>query len=173
MNQKKQSVVENLQQQLTQYKNILVVGFDKTSHKTLEVLRRKMYPTDTVVSATKNTLFEKAVHKASHDIHDLKQGFPMKQNNLVIFFKDNWNDALKALADFIKKEESLAFKFGLFDGTYYQDKQIKVLATLPGKKDFMGKFAYLFKSGVSRSVFAGKYPMMALVNVLKQKAQKG
>ena len=129
--------------------------------------------TESKLSAVKNTLFEKAVRKAINtDAHKLALGFPLKKNTAVIFFKENWSIGLKAVSEFIKKEESITFKFGVFDSTFFKANEVKVLATLPSKTDFIGKFVYLFKSPVSRTVFAGKFPMMALVNVLKAKAAK-
>jgi large subunit ribosomal protein L10 len=174
MNTKKTDVVQTLQQTLAETQSVLLVNFNATSHKTLEDLRKKLYPTGAKIVAVKNTLFEKAVKKnIGKDSHKLIAGFPLKQNTAAVFFKENWDVALKAISEFIKKEESITFKFGLFDGGFFKGNEVKVLANLPSKLQLIGKFAYLFKSPVSRTVFAGKYPMMAMVNVLKAKAAKG
>lgn len=176
MKQKKLAIVQNLGEKLSSLSQFILIGFEKTSHQTLENLRKALRDSGAQVKVVKNTLFEKTIHKEASKnptLNKLKSEFPLKNNSALIFLSGAWDQGLKAVANFIKKEESINFKFGLLDGVLYKNHELKTLATLPGRTEFMGKFAYLFKSPISRSVFASKFPIMMLVNVLKEKAKKG
>lgn len=67
----------------------------------------------------------------------------------------------KILYEFAKKADKLELKAGVVDGTYYDEKTIQVVATIPSREVLLGR---LFGSMQS--------PVTNLARVLKQIAEK-
>ena len=55
----------------------------------------------------------------------------------------------RILNEFAKKADQLELKAGVVEGTYYDADGIKVIATIPGREELLGKAAW--KHPVSRS----------------------
>lgn len=175
-NQSKVAQVEQLEKLLESYKHFVVIQYDKTTHKALEELRRKLRKSNASMKVLKNTLFEKTIEKmASKDpaIKSVKEdSFPLKGSSAVIGLNEDWSESLKAYYDHAKKDSSLAFKFGYVEGASYDAKNVEALAKLPSKAELMAKVIGSMKAPMMKTVFALKFTTQQFVTILNEKAKK-
>lgn len=175
-NTKKTSLVDSMISILEETSNFVLVKFHKTKHTTLEKLRRELKKNNASISVVKNTLFEKALNKLDSkdiDVEDLKkQALPLKDNSAFLALKGDWIKGLKAMYEFMKKEESITFKVGQIDKTVYDSATLVKLAQLPGKDQLIAKVIGSMKSPMARTTRALKFNMQKLVYVLSQKSQQ-
>jgi len=174
MQTKKTSIVSSLFDTIKTTQNFVLVQFEKTSHQTLESLRKGLKKKDTKFQVVKNTLFEKAMHQLSQKeahLREVKAHLPLKERSAVLMFKGDWVDALKSYFDTTKEIETFKFKFGLLDKVLYDARGLSRLATLPGKDQLVAKMLGSMKNPTTRAVMAMKSPMQKLVFVLNAKSQ--
>lgn len=170
---KKVATVDRLTKQLQENQNIVFLGFEATSHTALESLRRALRAVNASVSVVKTSLIGKAVENVA-DLEPFKQkALPVKNSTAVVSALGDWSAALKAIADFAKKETSVAFKIGFLDKVVYDMASLKALSQLPSRMELLGKIVGSFKSPISRVDYAVKFPMTYFVQVLKAKAAQG
>lgn len=176
-NAQKKAQVEQMTSILESYKNFVVIAYDKTTHKALEDLRKKLRGSNATLKVLKNTLFEKTVEfmaekdKAMGDVAE--KNFPLKGSSAVVGLNEDWSEALKAYYDHAKKDESLSFKFGYVDGASYDAKNVEALAKLPSKAELMAKVIGSMKAPMMKTVFSLKFNMQRFVTVLTEKSKQG
>ena len=116
VNNNKKNQVDSIFQLVDKNPNILLVKIGKTTHQSLESLRRELRKSDSQLKVIKNTLFEKSVNKIALKnklFKDLKkQFFPLKETTALVTLGKNWSEGLKTLYQFSKKDSSISFKFG-------------------------------------------------------------
>lgn len=171
----KKTVVDSLVEELTQNPNFLLVTFEKTSHQTLEALRKELKKTNSSLKVIKNTLLEKAFNKlsqSSKEFRDLKKRFaPLREVSALLTLSSDWSPGLKTFYGFVEKDKSLAFKFGSLDKINYDREAMLSIAKLPGKDELVGSLLGSMKSPTFHLVSAMKYNMQKFVYVLSQKAK--
>jgi len=173
--QKKFQVAE-LNKILKENPNFLLVKLEKTTHQSLESLRKQLRKNDSSLKVIKNTLFQKAVNLISDKplFADLKKKFfPMKEPSALVTFKKNWSDPLKTIFQFINKEKTLSFKFALLDSALYKNEEIEKIAQLPGRNELMAKIISSIKSPMSKFVYSLKFNTNKFVYILKTKSKGG
>lgn len=174
VNNNKKNQVDSIFQLIDENPNILLIKIGKTTHQSLESLRRELRKSNSKIKVIKNTLFEKSVNKIALKnklFKDLKkQFFPLKETTALVTFGKNWNEGLKALYQFSKKDSSVNFKFGLLDESLYDTSKTIQIAQLPSKEELLGKIIGSMKSPMSKFVYALKYNTNKLVYILKQKS---
>ncbi len=175
VSQKKLEQVKKLSDVLNQKENFLLVKFEKTTHQALETLRKQLKKTNTSFKVIKNTLFEKAVNFNSQKnqlLTSLKKNFfPLKENSALVTFDKDWSEGLKVLFDFIKKDKTINFKFGILDKSVYQSAQLEQIAQLPGRNELLAKIIGSLKAPMNKLVYSLKYNTNKLVYILKEKSQ--
>lgn len=173
MNKAKQSVVDTLVSKITKEPNFVLIKFEKTSHKTLEALRRELKKNDAALLVTKNTLLEKAFNKLSQvkkEYREIKtKHTPLKGVSAILTLNTDWSTGLKAFHTFTDKEKSLGFKFGILDNTPYDSANLQKIAMLPSKNELVGKLLGTLKGPTANTVYAMKFNMQKLVYILSQK----
>ena len=174
VNDNKKNQVDSIFQQVEKNPNILLVKIGKTTHQSLESLRKELRKSDSKIKVIKNTLFEKSINKIAIKnkvFKDLKeQFFPLKETAALVTLGENWNEGLKALYLFSKKDNTISFKFGLLDKSLYDTAKTLQIAQLPSKEELLGKIIGSMKSPMSKFVYALKYNTNKLVYILKQKS---
>lgn len=174
---KKISLVNEITDSIKESKNFVLVKFEKTSHQTLEALRKELKTSDSKIKILKNTLFEKAINKLSGEnklLIDLKNKFfPLRENSAIITFKQDWGKGLKTFYNFIQKEKSISFKFSLFDNQIYDTDTTLKIAQLPTKNELVVKVLGGMKSPTSNFVHALKYNINKFVYILSEQSKKG
>lgn len=175
MNKAKQSVVDTLVSKINKEPNFVLIKFEKTSHKTLESLRRELQKNNAALLVTKNTLLEKAFNKLSQakkEYREIKSKHtPLKGISAILTLDGDWSAGLKSFHSFTAKEKSLGFKFGILDNTPYDSANLEKIAMLPGKNELVGKLLGVLKGPTAGTVYAMKYNMQKLVYILSQKAR--
>ncbi len=175
--QEKLNFVLKLQDLLSKNRNFVLVKIGETSHQTLERLRKELKKTKGFFKVTKNALFEKAINKiATKDklFRDIKKTFlPLTETSALFILDKEWNKGLHVFYDFIKKETSLSFKFGLLDGKSYKSDELLRIAKLPAKDQLIAQIIGSFKSPTSHFVYSLKYNLTKLVYLLNEKSRKG
>ncbi|GAB4219693.1 MAG: 50S ribosomal protein L10 [Candidatus Microgenomates bacterium] len=175
VNQKKLTQVKKLSEILNQKENFLLVKFEKTTHQALETLRKQLKKNNTSLKVIKNTLFEKAVQFNTQKNQLLKdligKFFPLKENSVLVTFDKDWSDSLKTLYDFIKKDKTLSFKFGILDKSIYESSQLEQIAQLPGRNELLAKVIGSLKAPANKLVYSLKYNVSKLVYILKEKSK--
>lgn len=174
VNQQKKSQVNKISNLLKEKSNFLLVKVDKATHQSLENLRKQLRKNNSSLKVIKNTLFEKAINIFFNNqlFSDLKKKFfPLKYPSALITFDNNWDEALKTIFEFIEKEKTLAFKFGLLDNSLYSTEELERIARLPSRNELMAKIIASLKSPANKLVYSLKFNMNKIVYILKEKSR--
>ena len=176
VSQLKKNQVDSILQLLEKGHNFLLVKMGKTTHQSLESLRKELRKTDSQVKVIKNTLFEKSINKIALKksvFKDLKKQFlPLKETSALVTLGDRWNEGLKTIYLFAKKDSSLSFKLSLLDNGIYDAEKTAQLAQLPSKEELLGKIIGSMKSPMSKFVYALKFNANKFVYILKAKSKE-
>ena len=174
VNQIKKNQVDSILQLLEKSPNFLLVKIGKTTHQSLELLRRDLRKTGSQIKVIKNTLFEKSINKIvlkKTIFNDLKkQFFPLKETSALVTLSDRWHEGLRVLYLFSKKDSSLNFKLALLDNSIYSEEKTLQIAQLPSQEELLGKIIGSMKSPINKFVYAIKFNTNKLVYILKQKS---
>ena len=176
VNATKKNQVDSILKLLEKNPNILLVKIGSTTHQSLETLRKELGKSNSKVKVIKNTLFEKSINKIA--LKDKlfkefkKQSFPLKETTALVTLSDRWNEGLKALYLFTKKDSTLSFKLALLDKNIYSAEKSIQIAQLPSREELLGKIIGSMKSPMSKFVYALKFNTNKFVYVLKAKSSK-
>ncbi len=175
-NKQKSDIVGSIINSIEDSSNFALIKFEKTTHVTLEGLRRELRKTNTKISVIKNTLFEKVVNKLSTTKKPFgemrKKMFPLREKSALILLKGDWAEGLKAYYEKIKGDEAFSFKFGYIDEQIYDAGDLKKLAKLPGKQELFAKILGGMKNPMVRTTRSLKFNMQKFVYILSQKVQQ-
>ena len=174
--QKKQTQVDSLVDQLKEKPNFAVIKFDRTTHTSLESLRKELKKANSKLKVVKNSLFGKALNKLSSDNKDLKhfikKSGDIKESSGLVTFDTEWSNGLKAFYDYAQKDTTLSFKVGILEGEAYLTEDLTKIAKLPGKAELMAKVIGGMKSPMFSLVYGMKFNMQKLVYVLNEKSKQ-
>lgn len=175
-NIKKLSKLNGINDFLGENSNFALVKFEKTTHIALESLRKQLRASESKLKVVKNSLFEKSINKMSQKntqfISVSKKMFPLKDHTAVLTFGKEWNKGLSAISEFIKKDQTVDFKFGYIDQEVYDASMLKRIAQLPSREQLIAKVIGGMKSPMSHTVYALKFNMQKLVYVLDAKSKQ-
>jgi len=172
----KKNQVDSIFQLIEKNSNLLLVKIGKTTHQGLETLRKELRKSDSKVKVIKNTLFEKAINKIALKnklfVDFKKQFFPLKETAALITLGDRWNEGLKTLYLFTKKDATLSLKLALLDKTLYNAEKSIQIAQLPSREELLGRIIGSMKSPMSKFVYALKYNTNKFVYILNAKSKE-
>ena len=173
-NSNKKNQVETISEIVEKNQNILLIKIGKTTHQSLETLRKELLKSNSKIKVIKNTLFEKAINKIAikNEIYkNLKKQFlPLKETAGLVTLSEKWNEGLKAVYTFAKKDTSLSLRMSLLDKTLYDSAKTMQIADLPSREELLSKIIGSMKSPMSKFVYALKFNTNKLVYILKQKS---
>ena len=175
VNTQKKSQVDLLNTLLKKNSNFLLVKVDKTTHQSLEGLRKELRKNNSYLQVIKNTLFQKAINLTTDKplFKELrKKFFPIKEPSALITFENDWGAGLKSLYGYIQKEKTLTFKLGLLDNSLYNNEEVEKIAKLPAREELVGKIIGSLKSPMSKFVYALKFNSNKLVYILQAKSKE-
>lgn len=176
VNTKKQNQKESIFELVEKNPNILLVKIGKTTHQSLETLRKELRKSDSKIKVIKNNLFEKAINKVALKnkiFSDFKkQFFPLKETTALVTLGEKWNEGLKALYLFTKKDSSVSFKSSLLDKTLYDSEKSVQIAQLPSREELLGKIIGSMKSPINKFVYALKFNTNKFVYLLNAKSKE-
>jgi len=172
----KKNQVDSILQLVEKSPNILLVKIGKTTHQSLETLRKELKKSDSKIKVIKNNLFEKSVNKVAlkNNIYkDLKkQFFPLKETTALVTLGERWSEGLKALYLYSKKDSNFGLKFALLDKNLYNSDKSVQIAQLPSREELLGKIIGSMKSPMSNFVYALKYNTNKFVYILNAKSKE-
>ncbi len=176
LKQKKYTQVDLLTENLTKNTSFVLVKFDKTTHQSLESLRRDLKKTNSSLKVLKNTLFAKTINKLSSGnrlFADFRRKFlPLKEPSAILTFGADWSEGLHKISEFMQKEKTISFKLGILDNQIYESADVTRIAKLPSKKVLLANLIGSLKSPASHLTYALKFNMTKLVYILQQKSKK-
>ena len=174
INNLKKNQVDSILRLVEKNPNILLVKIGKTTHQSLETLRKELGKSNSKIKVIKNTLFEKSVNKiALKDklFKELKkQFFPLKETTALVTLSDRWHEGLKAFYLFAKKDSTLSFKLSLLDKNLYDAEKSLQIAQLPSRNELLGKIIGTIKNPMNKFVYALKFNTNKFFYILKQKS---
>ena len=150
---KKNQVVEEISQLLSDSKMTVVAAYQGTPVKALQALRRQGKDNGTTMRVVKNRLVIKALN--AHDQY--KDADTSALNGMLLYAFNNQDEVAPAqvIANFAKTQPSLSF-VGAFteEGTFISADDVKALAALPSKNQLIAGIINTLNSPV-RDVMSG------------------
>ena len=154
----KQPIVDEIKAQLEGAGSIVVVDYRGITVAQDTELRRACREAGVVYKVYKNTMVKRAVEGTQYEgiIADLEG------TNAFAISKEDATLAARTIAGFIKKNKlEITLKSGVVEGTYYDEKGIQVIATIPSRDELISKFMGSIQS-----------PIANFARVIKQIAEK-
>ena len=172
-NVQKTDLVDGFMSALQHEASFALIRFEKIGHKTIEDVRNKLKKQNVSLHIVKNTLFEKAINKMSNKeagLKDARKFFPLKDNSMLLVFKEKWEDGLKTYYDNVKKMDGFSFKFGMIDKVFYSNPELVTLANLPSRNQLYAKILGSMTNPIARTTRVMQSSIHKLVYVLKNKS---
>jgi large subunit ribosomal protein L10 len=144
--QQKQQLVEEVVSLIDDNESFVIVEYRGLSVQKINELRRMLRSVNAKMVIYKNTMVQRAVEKLNHEaLLEFLTG-----PNAIVLANESM-DVLKVIFKFAKKQRALVIKGGLIDGRVMSDKEIKTLATLPGREGVISMLLSCLQSPI-RSV---------------------
>ncbi len=121
-------------------------------------LRKQLREAGVVYKVYKNTMIRFAIKGTEFEALDSHLEGP----TAIAVSKTDATAPARILFNFAKTAPALELKAGVVDGTYYDEKGIKVIATIPSRDELLAKFLGSIQS-----------PITNFARVIKQIAEKG
>jgi len=173
---KKIKIVEKISEELQNSNSFLVFQFTALKHQQLEEIRKAIKKLGKI-KVVKNSLYEKAINKNLNNkpiLYEVKKRYlPLREKNAVVFFKEVWDEGVKKIYAFIKKDYPIKFKFAVLDKVVYDENGLIQLAQLPSKEELVAKIIGAIKSPVYRLYQVSINPIQKLIYIFQQQAKKG
>ena len=170
-NVKKQTEVQNLTGLLSETSNFALVKFEKTTHVSLEKLRKELKKNDSKLRVVKNTLLAKALGSVP-ELRSDATNTSIKENTALITLGQDYAKGLGAFHKFAKADKTVSFKFGFLERAFYQQADLEKIAQLPSREELIAKLIGSLKSPSSRLVMSMKFNITKLTMVLKERSKQ-
>lgn len=175
-NQKKIKALSELIEKIKQAPHFVLVNFEKTSHQKLEELRKSLNRLENNASLAcrqtgfkviKNSLFKIAAKRIKKE--KLAEDEVLKGHSALLTLPKDWSSSLSVFYQFAKSQGGLSFKIGIIDNQVYQKQELIKLSELPSKSALIAKLAFVLKSPQIKTIYAMKFNMIKLINIIKNK----
>lgn len=167
---KKQEVVDEVSQLLTESKLTVVAKYEGTSVKAMQQLRRDARDNGTTVKVVKNRLVKQALsqHKTLKDVDSSR----LVDQLLYAFNSEDEVAPAQALANFAKTNPNIEF-IGAFtlDGQFMGADDVKALASLPSKDQLRAQLVGTISAPLSGFVNVLSGNIRGVLNVLQARAE--
>lgn len=162
------SLVAEVTEQLRQAQSVVISDYRGLSVFEITALRAKMRPKGVMVRVIKNRLAKIALTEA---------GLPIPEKHLKgpSAFTFSMNDAVsgpKTLTEFMKDNEKVQIKCGLFEGAILDVNGVKALADMPSREELLGRLLADLKSPAAKFAIVLKATVNKLGYALKAVAEK-
>jgi large subunit ribosomal protein L10 len=166
---KKNQVVSEVAELLSQAKLTVVAYYPGTSVKAMQELRRQARENGTKVMVIKNRLFKQAL--AANDTFKDLDVSSLKGQLLYAFNPSDEVAPAQSLAHFARVETQIEFVGGLSsDGQLLSAEDIKMLASLPTKDQLRGQLVGVIASPLSGLVGVMSGNLRSVMNVMEAHA---
>ena len=141
----KQPIVDEIIENLKDAKGAVLADYRGLTVEQDTALRKTMRESGVTYKVYKNTLIKRAI--AGTEFEALAPD--LEGPTAIAISKDDATAPARILYDFAKKAEALELKSGVVEGTYYDNKGIAVIATIPSRDELISKFLGSIQSPVS------------------------
>lgn len=153
----KQPIIDEIKGYAATTQTVVIVDYCGLSVEQDTALRKKLREAGVVYKVYKNTFIKRAFEGTVYAELDKHLEGP----TAVAFCETDATAPARVLAEFAKTAPALEFKGGIVDGTYYDQKGLEIIATIPSR-DVL----------ISRLLGSMKSPVTNFARVLKQIAEK-
>ena len=165
----KAAVIDEIAAEIKEADAIYAVDYRGISVPAAAELRTKLRDADATFRIVKNTLTERAADKA--DIAELKE--LLEGPTALTFVRGDAALAAKALAQYRRETETLAFKGGQMGGEVLSIEQIESISRLPSRDTLNGQFVGVLASPLTTLVRGLAGMISGLASQLQQMADQG
>lgn len=153
----KQPIVDEIKGYVEKATAAVIVDYRGLTVEEDTALRKQLRDAGVVYKVYKNTLLKRAFEGTV-----FAQLFEKLEGpTAVAFGMDDATAPARIIAEFVKKAPNLEFKGGVVEGTYYDEKGIEVVATIPSREVLISKLLGSLQS-----------PITNIARVIKQIAEK-
>ena len=167
---KKNEVVEEVQQLLSTSKMTVITKYEGTTVKAMQQLRAQARDNGTTVKVVKNRLVKKAIEQT--DSLKTVDTAPLEGMLLYAFNSEDEVAPAQSIANFAKANPTLEFVGAITaDGQFISADDVKALASLPSKEQLRGMLVGTIAAPLSGfvNVLAGN--VRGVLNVLNARAE--
>lgn len=168
----KAAVIDEIAGQIKESQAVFAVDYRGISVTQAAELRSKLRESDATFRVVKNTLTERAADAAEAEA---LKAF-LEGPTAFTFVRGDAAAAAKALSDFQKASDLLAFKGGLMEGNALDAEQIRAISKLPSREVLYGQLVGLVASpitGLARSLNALIGGLAIALAGVQEKKEKG
>ena len=141
----KAAVIEQIAADITASQAIFAIDYRGISVAQADTLRARLREADAVFRVVKNSLTERAAEQAgAPELMPLLQG-----PTALTFVRGDAAAAAKAVADFTRATQLLAFKGGLMDGATLSGADVAAISRLPSRDVLYGQLVGLIASPIA------------------------
>ncbi len=155
--EEKKPVVTEISELLDGAKSAVLVDYRGLTVEQDTALRKTLRENGVTYKVYKNTMLNFAIKGTEFE----SLAKHLEGPSAIAVSKTEATTPAKVLVEFAKNAEKLEVKAGVVEGTYYDDKTIRVIATIPSKEVLLGKLLGSIQS-----------PITNLARVLNQIAEK-
>ena len=153
----KQPIVAEISELLNGAASAVVVDYRGLTVAQDTELRKQLREAGVVYKVYKNTLVKRAI--AGTEFEPMAE--VLEGPNAIAICKEDATAPARVLANFAKTADALELKCGVVEGTYYDQKGMQVIATIPSREVLLGKLLGSIQS-----------PITNFARVLNQIAEK-
>ena len=153
----KKPIVDQISEELNGAKAAVLVDYRGITVEQDTELRKQLREAGVIYKVYKNTMINFAVKGT--EFEDLSKH--LEGPTAIAISKEDATAPARILYNFSKNAPKLELKAGVVDGTYYDEKGIQVIATIPSREELLSKLLGSIQS-----------PITNFARVIKQIAEK-
>ncbi len=168
--EEKNNIIDQLFQQLQQYKHFYITDIADLNASDTSFLRRKCFEKNIKLVTVKNTLFRKALERFDEKYSPLFE--TLKGGSSIMFCNSN-SEPAKLIKELRKKQPKPLLKAAYVEESIYiGDSQLDTLASIKTKEELIGEIILMLQSpirNVISSLESGKHVIAGVVKTLSEK----
>ena len=168
--EEKVKLVNDLKDQLANYKSIYLTDIAGLDSVQTSKLRRDCFNSNVKLSVVKNTFLERAMSNSESDFGELKD---LLKGNTTIMLSDVGNSPAKVINKFRKDGDKPILKGAFVDeAIYIGDEHIEVLFKLKSKEEVIGEIISILQSPAKSVISALKSSSGKIAGLVKTLSDK-
>ena len=132
----KQPVVNEIKELLTDAQSAVLVSYRGITVEQDTAMRKELREADVEYKVYKNTMIRFAIQGTEFEA----LADDLKGPTAIAVSKTDATAPARILFGFAKTADALQLKSGVVEGTYYDEKGIQVIATIPSREELLSKF---------------------------------
>ncbi|MDD6234153.1 MAG: 50S ribosomal protein L10 [Lachnospiraceae bacterium] len=153
----KKPIVDEIIENLKDAKSAVLADYRGLTVEQDTQLRKQMREAGVVYKVYKNTMIKRAIEGTEFEA----LAPDLEGPTAIAISKEDATAPARILFNFAKKAEALELKSGVVEGTFYDNKTISVIATIPSREELLSKLLGSIQS-----------PVTNFARVIKQIAEK-